>query len=86
MTTVSSQGRWVSVSFLGEMFHDSFKEAFKRIYDDVKKRMDDKSIQYLHLETMWVETPEGKPIDFYTARDMACDMGILINGEMKEMS
>jgi len=80
-----NRGKWISVCLLGEESHNSFEEAFTRIYLEVQKLLEKDSLQYIHFETMWVESPQGKLLNFYDARDLACDTGLLVNGQLREM-
>lgn len=60
----------------------SFKEAWKAMYEYVKKGLDSNSMPWQLLETgIWIVQPSGAPIMFYDARDMACNAGWLVNGK-----
>ena len=65
--------------------HDSFKGAFKAMFDWVKAQFAAGGISLQVLETaIWIETPEHRPIYFYDARDLAIDLGILVDGKFVE--
>jgi len=65
---------------------DTFKEAFKAIFDELKKAIDNKEpILLQNLETtIWVENLNTKtPTFFYESRDLAFVEGWIVGGEWR---
>ena len=62
---------------------NSFKEAFKAIYDAILTADPDDSFSYQTLETaVWVKDDNSPfPVMFYDARDRACDEGWIVDGK-----
>jgi hypothetical protein len=62
----------------------TFAEAFKAIYDEIKKSSVI-SWQILEIAT-WItnEDSGGAPISFYDARDIMCEIGYLVDGKWVE--
>ena len=62
---------------------DTFPDAFTKLYHMLTKDLE-KGTSYQMIETtIWIH-PEGwpTPIPFYEARDIACWMGLLKDGEL----
>lgn len=61
----------------------SFEEAFTKMFNYVNGRLDTSNMSYQELETaIWIESPDGLPIFFYDARDLAIKIGILVDGKL----
>ena len=60
-------------------FSESFTKLYNQLVEDLKK-----GASYQFLETaIWIESPFSKdPIMFYEARDIACNIGLLKDGEL----
>ena len=75
--------KWKAIYNLEEIgCFNTFKEAFTAIYYAVKK---ESVVTWQLLETaLWIiaDLPEANPIYFYEARDLACEMGILKDGQL----
>jgi len=58
---------------------ETFAEAFTAMYNWVNEQIAKGELTYQALEmAIWIETPlDGVTIDFFTARDMACDLGLM---------
>lgn len=57
---------------------DTFEDAWRAMYTCVKELAGRKQLSLQVLETsMWLETPIGSPMYFYSARDKAWDDGIM---------
>jgi hypothetical protein len=68
-----------------ETIHESFEEAFERMFNYVKPKVAAGQMSLQELETaMWIIEPGKllKIMDFYTARDRACESGLLIDGKL----
>jgi hypothetical protein len=62
---------------------DTFKEAFADMFKWVKNLLDKNQMTYQILETViWIETPTGAHLPFYSARDMAIKEGFLVDGKL----
>jgi len=64
--------------------YNTFAEAFIALYHKLKADMEGPGMSFQLLETaVWIEEPDVVgPTMFYEARDRACHMGILVNGEL----
>ena len=64
--------------------HDDFKSAFKRLYQEVQKRIAKGQMTLNELETTIFIKEEKTlfPLNFYTARDRAYDEGLLVNRQL----
>lgn len=75
--------KWKAVYNLKEIgCFDTFKAAFTAIYYAIRNEA---NLTYQLLETaVWIkaDTLIAHPIYFYDAKDLACEMGILVNGEL----
>lgn len=75
--------KWKAIYNLREIgCFGTFKEAFAVIHNAIEK---EESLTWQLLETaIWIisASPEARPIYFYDARDIACEMGILIDGKL----
>ncbi len=75
--------QWKAIYNLEEIgCFDTFKEAFTAIYNAIKKEPT-LSVQLLET-TIWIiaDGINANPIFFYDAKDLACEMGILIDGKL----
>jgi hypothetical protein len=60
----------------------SFKQAFKAIYDEIQKEIEEGQLTYQSLTCCWIKDKNSDlPIMFYDARDIACKKGYLIDGK-----
>jgi hypothetical protein len=74
----------VTLSLKDGGHYPTLKEAFKVVYDYVRKRTTEGGLSYQELETtIWVEAPMHtiyqSPLDFYALRDHAHENGWLDN-------
>lgn len=75
--------KWKFVSLMGgftPIERGSFNDAFTDMFNYVNEGMKNDNLSLQELETaMWIETPtKGQmPLTFYTARDLACDCGLM---------
>jgi hypothetical protein len=63
---------------------EDFKGAFRAMFYYVKNALE-RGMSWQELETaIWIETPTNgaAPICFYDARDIACEAGWLVDGEL----
>lgn len=75
--------KWNAVYNLEEIgCFSTFKEAFMAIYHAIKKEPV-LSVQLLETAA-WImaDGQNAHPIYFYDAKDLACEMGILVNGKL----
>jgi hypothetical protein len=60
----------------------SFQEVFINLYDRLQEDLKQDNMSYQFLEsTVWIEK-DSSPMYFYDARDLACGLGILVNGKI----
>ena len=67
---------------------ETFKEAFKALYDIVQAELGKVTLSWQILEAAtWIENTSqmiNLPVLFFDARDIACDKGWLVNGKWQE--
>lgn len=77
---------WTFVSLMGgdeKQEFPTFKEAFICMFNWVEDRMEKGGLSFQVIETaIWIETPNGTPLDFYDSRDIAYEAGIMNDGEL----
>lgn len=80
------QDRWECCVALEVTYHDSFKEAFKKLYKETTDMMKNSGLTWQVLETaIWIKDPKEKePMMFYEARDKACRDGLVKDGKLTE--
>lgn len=75
--------KWKFVSLMAgftPIERDTFDEAFTDMFNYVTAALKNDGMSWQELETMiWIETPTAgePPLMFYTARDLACDKGLM---------
>lgn len=64
--------------------YETFEEAFVELYNRLMKDMEGPGMSWQLLETaIWIEEPDLiGPTMFYEARDKACKMGLLKDGQL----
>ncbi len=68
--------------------YKTFSEAFRELYERVKKMLKDGMALFTLEQTIFIETEiDGIkcPLGFYDARDLACEIGLLENGKLQEI-
>ena len=64
--------------------YDTFPEAFTELHNRLKKDLEKGTSWQMVETTIWIEPPgwnEG-PLSFYQSRDIACWMGLLVDGKI----